>query len=183
MAYSKLKHQNDVYNKCLMLISSVGALVSSILALAGLNGWPYEVIPISLQATAGLVAGWMRFRDFPKRMEQIINAKHTANVIREELTKNQTIDEQRWASLCAVDSLIDAVLTPLEREKAVSRALSIRKIQSKRNLKLFNMVSQERNRDGEVFVVTDSEMSMVEEEIPLPETPSSIVDEFPVGGG
>lgn len=140
--YARLKERNDKWNQHIMLITSFGALVTSIMTVANFVGWPYEIVPIVIQTLAGMMAGWMRFYDFPKRMEAIINAKHSSNDVREHLERSQAIDEAMWDQICGSSKMVDAVLTPEERERAHKAAFKYQTNEMKRNAKLHALMEK-----------------------------------------
>jgi hypothetical protein len=124
-----------------MITSAVGALVTSILTIAELTGWPYEIVPIVVQTSSGVIAAWMRFYDFPKRMEAVINIKHTSNDTRERMQKSAAIDDQLWEQYCAAVKSLDAVLTPEERDSSHVQALKFMKRERIREAQLHQLVS------------------------------------------
>jgi len=145
-SYSDLRKHNDRWNQLIMVISALGALITSILTIAGMTGWPFEIVPIVIQTSSGVMAAWMRFYDFPKRMEAIINTKHTTNDIRERLEKSPTIDENLWEQYCSSVKNLDNVLTPQERDYSHVLALKYMKKERVREAQLhmlLNMTNDE----------------------------------------
>jgi hypothetical protein len=140
-AYTNLKRRNDRWNQYIMLITSLGALITSVMTIAEFVGWPFEIVPIIIQTIAGMMAGWMRFYDFPKRMEAIINAKHSTNDTRERLERSQAIDEAMWDQICSAARMVDAVLTPNEREVAHKAAIKYQGNEAKREAKLHKLLA------------------------------------------
>lgn len=144
--YEKLKASNDCWNQVIMVISSLGALITSILTIAKLVGWPFEIVPIVIQTAAGVIAAWMRFYDFPKRMEAVINIKHATNSVRERMQKSPIVDDNLWEQYCMSVKSLDEVLTPQERDKAHKWALKQMKDQRIRVAELevlLNMSTEE----------------------------------------
>uniref|UniRef100_A0A2V0RHN9 Uncharacterized protein n=1 Tax=viral metagenome TaxID=1070528 RepID=A0A2V0RHN9_9ZZZZ len=135
-AYDNIKNLNDRWSQAVMMVTSIGALITSILTIANFTGWPFEIVPIVIQTVAGMMSGWMRFYDFPKRMEGIVNAKHSTNDVRERVERAAAVDEQLWDQICGAFKLIDSVLTPLEREKSQKMAFKLHKQKRKREAQL-----------------------------------------------
>jgi len=121
--YKHLRQRNDKWNKIIMVTSAIGALITSILTIAKLVGWPYEIVPIVIQTASGVIAAWMRFYDFPRRMEEVINTKHAANETLERLHKAPLLDEQLWEQISASVKGIYSILTPTERDRSHKHAL------------------------------------------------------------
>jgi hypothetical protein len=134
--YSSLRVRNDRWNQLIMVVSSIGALVTSILTISNLTMWPYEIIPIIIQTISGVMAAWVRFYDYPKRMEVIINAKHATNDARERLEKSAVIDEELWELYCIAAKTLDVVMTPNERDASLVLALKYMKRERLREAQL-----------------------------------------------
>jgi len=139
--YAVLKKSNDKWNQIIMLVSTVGALVTSVLTIAGKTGWPYEIVPIVIQTFSGMLAGWMRFYDFPKRMEAIINAKHTYQEIREKFQRSPIVDKALWDEFTRAVKSLDDVLSPEERDKAHANALKYMRKERQREAQLTALIS------------------------------------------
>jgi len=139
-SYSRLRGYNDWWNQMIMVISSLGALVTSVLTIAERTGWPYEVVPIVIQTSSGILAAWMRFYDFPKRMEAIINAKHATNDVRERLQKSAIVDDALWEQYCNAVKNLDSVLTPEERDASHVLALKFMKRERVREAQLHGLL-------------------------------------------
>lgn len=139
--YDALRRCNDTWNQVIMVVSAFGALITSILTIANLIGWPYEIVPIVIQTLSGVLAAWIRFYDFPKRMEAIINTKHASNDIRERLHKAPAIDENLWELYCSAVKDLDSVLTPDERDRSHVLALKYMKRERIREAQLHKLLS------------------------------------------
>jgi hypothetical protein len=176
--YTSLRNRNDKWNQLIMVISSLGALITSVLTIANLTGWPYEVVPIVIQTLSGVMAAWMRFYDFPKRMEAIINAKHYSNDVREKMHKSAVVSEELWELYCTSARGVDEVMTPQERDVCHVAALKYRERQMYRTAMLNKLL---RMTDNELIerrsrsrwsskVDSSSETSSVDEGTPLVRT-------------
>jgi hypothetical protein len=139
--YQALRKSNDKWNQVIMVISSFGALITSVMTIAELVGWPFEIVPIVIQTMSGVLAAWMRFYDFPKRMEAIINTKHASNDVRERLQKASTMDEALWEQYCSAEKNLYTVLMPEERDRSTKRALKYMKRQRVREAQLHQLLS------------------------------------------
>jgi len=129
--YNGIKDKGDHFNQVILLISSAGALTSSITAIAGLSGWEMEIIPIVIQTSAGLIAAWIRFYDFPKRMEEIINAKKNANDAKMRFMKSASVTKTLWEDYAGVQHEICACITPDEKMVAIRSAIKYRRAEMK----------------------------------------------------
>lgn len=144
--YAHLKASNDKWNQIIMMVSTAGALVTSVLTIAGKTGWPYEVVPIVIQTFSGALAGWMRFYDFPKRMEQIINVKHSYQEIREKFQRSPMIDKPLWDEFTRAVKSLDDVLSPDERDRAHGQALKYMRKERQREAQLTALLAMSHDQ-------------------------------------
>ena len=100
-----------------MVLTSIGALVTSALTIAEERRLETELVPIVVQAIASAASGWCRFYDFPNRMEKLINAQNSVNNVREQMERASKIDDHLWEQYCAAVKLVDSVLPPADRDK------------------------------------------------------------------
>jgi hypothetical protein len=197
--YSSLRSRNDRWNQLIMVVSSIGALVTSILTISNLTMWPYEIIPIVIQTFSGVMAAWVRFYDYPKRMELIINAKHATNDTRERLEKSAVIDEELWELYCIATKTLDAVMTPDERDSSLVLALKYMQRERLREAQLgillnmsdADLINQKKLKKLRIGTVDsnssnvnsdDSPLDMTASRPPPPSTCGDVVekaDEFP----
>jgi len=61
LIYEGIKVSCDRCNQAILIISSCGALTSSITSIGGIIGWQIEIIPIVIQTFSGVLAAWIRF--------------------------------------------------------------------------------------------------------------------------
>jgi len=127
LIYEDIKTKCDRCNQTILIISSLGALTSSITSLAGASGWQFEIIPIIVQTLSGVLAAWIRFYDFPKRMEEIINCKKSANDARMKFEVCQIVTPELWNDYSKVQHEIAVAISPHERRHAMKLALLLRR--------------------------------------------------------
>jgi len=74
LAHQKLKSDSDDWNKGIIVLSLVTGGLESIKMKLNLNGAGWALVPILLSSVIAACSALIKFRDFPKRMETIINA-------------------------------------------------------------------------------------------------------------
>jgi hypothetical protein len=117
-AYDKLNKANSHWQQMIMVVATTGAFSTAVLALADKTGWPFELVPILVQTVAGAMAAWVRFYDFPRRMEELINVKHQTSDILESVRQSATITEELWAKYTSAITEVEDVMTPSLYDKA-----------------------------------------------------------------
>ena len=74
LAHQKLKSDSDDWNKGIIVLSLLTGGLESIKMKLNLNGAGWALVPILLSSVIAACSALIKFRDFPKRMETIINA-------------------------------------------------------------------------------------------------------------
>lgn len=117
-AYDKLNRSNSRWQQLIMVVATTGAFSTAVLALADKTGWPFELVPILVQTVAGAMAAWIRFYDFPRRMEELINVKHQTSDILESVRQSAAITDEIWAKYTSAITDVEDVMSPMLYDKA-----------------------------------------------------------------
>jgi len=152
MIYNDIKDRCDRCNQSILIISSIGALTSSITSIAGITGWEIEIVPIIVQTLSGVLAAWIRFYDFPKRMESIINAKKGANDVKLKFEQSPNVDQALWNDYTSIQHEIDNAITPEERNAFMHKAIRLRKDMIMLDADIHDLLLAKIVKDGECNV-------------------------------
>ncbi len=74
LAHQKLKNDSDDWNKGIIILSLVTGGLESIKMKLHLDGAGWALVPILLSSVIAACSALIKFRNFPQRMETIINA-------------------------------------------------------------------------------------------------------------
>jgi len=148
LIYNDIKDRCDRCNQTILIISSIGALTSSITTIAGVDGWEIQVLPIVVQTLSGVLAAWIRFYDFPKRMESIINAKKGANDVKLKFEQSASITVGLWNDYTAIQHEMDSAITPDERNFFMKRAIRLRGNMIEMDAEMHDMLVSKMRNDG-----------------------------------
>ncbi len=74
LAHQKLKNDSDDWNKGIIILSLITGGLESIKMKLHLDGAGWALVPILLSSVIAACSALIKFRNFPQRMETIINA-------------------------------------------------------------------------------------------------------------
>ena len=74
-AHQQLKGENDDWNKLIITISLITGMIESIKMKLKLDAPVWSLIPILLSSVIAGCSSLMKFRDYPKRMEMLIQSQ------------------------------------------------------------------------------------------------------------
>lgn len=94
LAHQKLKSDSDDWNKSIIVISLVTGGLESIKMKLHLDGAGWALVPILLSSVIAACSALIKFRNFPQRMETIINASGLITNILGKARNKKSIDEE-----------------------------------------------------------------------------------------
>lgn len=92
-AHQKLKNDSDDWNKGIIVLSLLTGGLESIKMKLGLDGAGWALVPILLSSVIAACSALIKFRNFPQRMETIINASGLITNILGKARNHKDIDE------------------------------------------------------------------------------------------
>tara|TARA_R110002124_G_scaffold135077_2_gene297856 strand:+ start:17 stop:670 length:654 start_codon:yes stop_codon:yes gene_type:complete len=94
LAHQKLKTDSDDWNKGIIILSLVTGGLESIKMKLNLNQAGWSLVPILLSSVIAACSALIKFRNFPQRMETIINASGLITNILGKARNKKAIDEE-----------------------------------------------------------------------------------------
>lgn len=94
LAHQKLKSDSDDWNKSIIVLSLVTGGLESIKMKLHLDGAGWALVPILLSSVIAACSALIKFRNFPQRMETIINASGLITNILGKARNKKSIDEE-----------------------------------------------------------------------------------------
>tara|TARA_R110001606_G_scaffold343217_1_gene491774 strand:- start:2699 stop:3388 length:690 start_codon:yes stop_codon:yes gene_type:complete len=94
LAHQKLKSDSDDWNKSIIVLSLVTGGLESIKMKLHLDGAGWALVPILLSSVIAACSALIKFRNFPQRMETIINASGLITNILGKARNKKNIDEE-----------------------------------------------------------------------------------------
>ena len=94
LAHQKLKTDSDDWNKGIIILSLLTGGLESIKMKLNLTQAGWSLVPILLSSTIAACSALIKFRNFPQRMETIINASGLITNILGKARNKKVIDEE-----------------------------------------------------------------------------------------
>tara|TARA_R110000782_G_scaffold121162_1_gene212239 strand:+ start:82 stop:729 length:648 start_codon:yes stop_codon:yes gene_type:complete len=94
LAHQKLKTDSDDWNKGIIILSLLTGGLESIKMKLHLDGAGWALVPIMLSSVIAACSALIKFRNFPQRMETIINASGLITNILGKARNKKGIDEE-----------------------------------------------------------------------------------------
>ena len=94
LAHQKLKSDSDDWNKAIIILSLLTGGLESIKMKLHLDGAGWALVPIMLSSVIAACSALIKFRNFPQRMETIINASGLITNILGKARNKKGIDEE-----------------------------------------------------------------------------------------
>ena len=94
LAHQKLKSDSDDWNKGIIILSLLTGGLESIKMKLHLDGAGWALVPIMLSSIIAACSALIKFRNFPQRMETIINASGLITNILGKARNKKGIDEE-----------------------------------------------------------------------------------------
>ena len=90
LAHENIKNEADQYNKIIIVLSLLTGAIESTKIKMGWNGDSVALIPIFLSSIIGMISALAKFRDFPTKLETLVQA---ISLLTNTLTKARNHEE------------------------------------------------------------------------------------------
>ena len=114
-AHQKLKNDSDDWNKGIIVLSLTTGMLESIKMKLDLTGAGWALIPILLSSVIAACSALIKFRNFPQRMETIINASGLITNILGKARNHKEMDEDLRAEYNDALTHLETSLYPDQR--------------------------------------------------------------------
>jgi len=115
--------RSNKWNQIIMVISSGGALITSILAIGGYRGWPYEIFPIIVQTLAAVISSWVNYYGYPEEIRKCSEFTKDAGTTLTKLLSMKGLDNEIVEEVSNLVSRYCLISTIRARNKYFRNAL------------------------------------------------------------
>ncbi len=165
LAHQKLKCDSDDWNKCIIVLSLTTGLVESVKMKLGLSGAGWALVPILLSSITAACSSLIKFRDFPKKMEVLIQSSSNLTNVLSKARNHTTIDTELLQDYHNALEQLETSLYPDQRKTFLK--------QSHRNLieimkqerKYFDLIEQVNKNPNQALHLSDSSESSSDENV------------------
>ncbi len=116
LGHQQLKNDSDTWNKVIILLSLVTGGLESIKMKLNLNGAGWSLVPIMLSSVIAACSALIKFRDFNKKMEILIEANSRLTSILTKARNHATLDQDLICEYHDGLECIETSMYPNERK-------------------------------------------------------------------
>ena len=74
LCHEELKKDSDDWNKTIIVLSLLNGMIETVKIQLGLNSSGYKLLPIFISSIIAIISSLIKFRDYPRRMEVLIQS-------------------------------------------------------------------------------------------------------------
>ncbi len=74
LCHEELKKDSDDWNKCIIILSLLNGMIETVKIQLQLNSSGYKLLPIFISSLIAIISSLIKFRDYPRRMEVLIQS-------------------------------------------------------------------------------------------------------------
>lgn len=116
LGHQQLKNDSDTWNKVIILLSLVTGGLESIKMKLNLNGAGWSLVPIMLSSVIAACSALIKFRDFNKKMEILIEANSRLTSILTKARNHSVLDQDLICEYHDGLECIETSMYPNERK-------------------------------------------------------------------
>ncbi len=116
LGHQQLKNDSDTWNKVIILLSLVTGGLESIKMKLNLNGAGWSLVPIMLSSVIAACSALIKFRDFNKKMEILIEANSRLTSILTKARNHAVLDQDLICEYHDGLECIETSMYPNERK-------------------------------------------------------------------
>ena len=163
LGHQQLKINSDFWNKCIIILSLLTGGLESIKMKLNLNGAGWSLVPILLSSVIAACSALIKFKDFNRKMEILIEANSRLTNILTKARNHTIVDEDLLHEYNAGLECIETSMYPDERKVFLKQSHKNLIEIMKQEQKYYGMI--DRVNDGEVIILSDSSSSGSEDSV------------------
>jgi len=164
LAHQQLKQSSDNWNKGIILLSLTTGGLESIKMKLNLTGAAWSLIPILLSSVIAACSALIKFKDFNKKMEILIEANSRLTNILTKARNHTAIDEDLLHEYNDGLECIESSMYPNERKLYLRQSHKNLIEIMKQEVKYYNMIERVNAGDN-IIVASDSSSSSSEDNV------------------
>jgi hypothetical protein len=157
LSHQQLKASSDNWNKCIIILSLVTGGLESIKMKLKLDGAGWSLVPILLSSIIAACSALIKFKDFNRKMEILIEANSRLTNILTKARNHSLIDEDLIHEYNDGLECIETSMYPNERKVYLQQAHKNLIAIMKQEQKYYGMI--DRVNAGEPIILSDSSSS------------------------
>tara|TARA_B110000285_G_scaffold37091_1_gene40149 strand:- start:103 stop:705 length:603 start_codon:yes stop_codon:yes gene_type:complete len=144
LAHEELKKNCDDWNKCVIVLSLFNGMIETIKIQLQLDSDGFRLLPIFISSIIAIISSLIKFRDFPAKMEVLIQSQSLLTTTLNKYRNNDEIDKELVYEYNSALEKLETSVYPDIRKKYLQQShrnlLSIMKLEQKyfKNIELVN---------------------------------------------
>ena len=163
LSHQQLKINSDNWNKCIILLSLITGGLESVKMKLNLNGAGWSLVPILLSSVIAACSALIKFKDFNRKMEILIEANSRLTNILTKARNHSLIDDDLIHEYNDGLECIETSMYPTERKVYLQQAHKNLIAIMKQEQKYYGMIDRVNN--GEPIILSDSSSSGSEDSV------------------
>jgi hypothetical protein len=172
LAHQKLKNDSDDWNKLIICLSLITGLLESIKMKLNLQGAGWALVPILLSSITAACSSLIKFRDFPKKMEVLIQSSSNLTSVLNKARNHHALDEDLQTEYHIALEKLETSLYPNERKTFLKQSHKNLIEILKQEQKYFELIEKVNNHEP-IELSDESSHSSDEPDVPK-ETPKPL---------
>tara|TARA_R110001599_G_scaffold213328_1_gene411085 strand:- start:343 stop:1005 length:663 start_codon:yes stop_codon:yes gene_type:complete len=157
LSHQQLKENSDNWNKCIIILSLVTGGLESIKMKLKLDGAGWSLVPILLSSVIAACSALIKFKDFNRKMEILIEANSRLTNILTKARNHSLIDDDLIHEYNDGLECIETSMYPNERKVFLKQSHKNLIEIMKQEQKYYGMIDRVNN--GEPIILSDSSSS------------------------
>ena len=157
LSHQQLKENSDNWNKCIIILSLVTGGLESIKMKLKLDGAGWSLVPILLSSVIAACSALIKFKDFNRKMEILIEANSRLTNILTKARNHSLMDEDLIHEYNDGLECIETSMYPNERKVFLKQSHKNLIEIMKQEQKYYGMIDRVNN--GEPIILSDSSSS------------------------
>ena len=157
LSHQQLKENSDNWNKCIIILSLVTGGLESVKMKLNLDGAGWSLVPILLSSVIAACSALIKFKDFNRKMEILIEANSRLTNILTKARNHTIVDEDLIHEYNAGLECIETSMYPNERKVFLKQSHKNLIEIMRQEQKYYGTIDRVNN--GEPIILSDSSSS------------------------
>ena len=119
---TKLKEENNTWNKSIITISLLGGFSESVKNMLDLDSPFFKLLPIAISSVTAIISALVKFKAYPERIERITMSVGLCDAVLNKLRNHDHIDDDIMKEYYDALQSAEGSMTPYERKAYLSQS-------------------------------------------------------------
>ena len=114
---TKLKEENNTWNKSIITISLIGGFSESVKNMLNLDSAFFKLLPIAISSVTAIISALVKFKAYPERIERITMSVGLCDAVLTKIRNHTVIDDDIMSEYYNALQSVENAMTPQERKQ------------------------------------------------------------------